>query len=121
MPRVERQDAIVEAFEAALALGQDHRLEGAVAIARHRQFDRTVLGQHRLVRMPVAAVARAAAGRDAHLVAQVLGQFGAERALQKRFLQLLETGSIQPVFRATSERCVDDRSIGQLRGGCAGP
>ena len=119
MPRVERQDTVVEAVEAVLALGHEHRLEGAVAIARHPQIDRAVRGQHRLVRMPVAVVGRAAAGRVALLVAQLLGQFGAERALQKRFLQLLETGSIESMFRATCERPLDDRSIGRLEGGCA--
>ena len=97
---VERQDAVVETVQAALALGHDRRLEAAVAVARNRQLDRAVLGQHRLARMAVAAVARAAACRIALLVAQAIGQLGAQRPLQKRLLQLLEKPLIaQKVFR----------------------
>ena len=98
--RIERQDAIVEAVEAALALGHDHRFEAAVAIARHRKRHLAVLGQYRLVRMAVAAVARAPARRVALLVAQVLAQLGAQRTLQKRLLQLPEQPVVaQQVFR----------------------
>ena len=75
-------------------LGHDHRLEAAVAITRHRQRHLAVLGQHRLVRMAVAAVARATARRVAPLVAQVVAQLGAQSTLQKRLLQLSE----QPVI-----------------------
>ena len=98
--RIERQNAIVEAVEPALALRHDRRLEAAVAVARHSQLDRAVFGQHRLARMAVAAVARAAACRIALLVAQAIGQLGAQRPLQKRLLQLLEKPLIaQKVFR----------------------
>ncbi len=98
--RIERQDAVVEAVEAALALGNDRRLEAAVAVARNRQLDRAVLGQHRLAGMAVAAVAAAAPRRVALLVAQVVAQLGAQRPLQKRLLQLLEKPLIaQKVFR----------------------
>jgi len=100
--RIERQDALVEAVETALALGHDHRLEAAVAITRHRKLHLTVLGEHRLVRMAVAAGACAPPDRIALLVAQVITQFGAQRALQKRLLQLLE----QPVIAQKVFRCL---------------
>ena len=50
---VQRDDLVVEAVEAGLALGHDLRLEGAVAIARHVDLDRAVLGQHRLGMLPL--------------------------------------------------------------------
>src|SRR5438874_3358329 len=88
--RVEADDALVEAGEPRLALGHDLRLEASVAIARHRQVERAVIRQHRLRRIPIAAVAAAPARRIALLVAEMLGQLGPEHALQERLLQLLE-------------------------------
>ena len=86
--RIERQDAVVEAVEAALTLGHDHRLEAAVAITRHRQRHLAVLGQHRLVRMAVAAVARATARRIGDiLIAVVDGLTGFPDAITTVFPQ----------------------------------
>ena len=98
--RIQRQDAVVEAVEPALALRNDRRLKAAVAVARNLQVDLAVLGQNRLAGMAVAAVAAATARRIALLVAQVIGQLGAQRSLQKRLLQLLEQPIVaQQVFR----------------------
>jgi hypothetical protein len=70
------------------------RLEAAGAVARHGDLDLAVLGQDRLRARPVAAVAAAAAGRIALLVAQVLGQLGSESPFDQGFLELLE----QPII-----------------------
>ena len=88
--RVEAQDLVVEAVEPGLALGDQLRLEAAGPVARDRDLDLAVLGQDRLRARPVAAVAAAAAGRVALLVAKMLGQLRTKRALDQRLLQLLE-------------------------------
>ena len=74
--------------------GDQLRLEAAGAIARNRDIDLAILGQDRLRAGAVAAVAAAAAGRIALLVAEMLGQLGPKRTLDQRLLQLLE----QPVL-----------------------
>jgi hypothetical protein len=65
---IEADDPVVKAVEAALAFGNDLRLERAVAIARHRDLNRPVIADHRLRRIAVAAVAAAPARRVALLV-----------------------------------------------------
>ena len=50
---VEARDLVVEAVEAGLALGDQLRLEAAGAVARHRDLDLAVLGQHRLRLVPL--------------------------------------------------------------------
>ena len=97
---VQRDDLVVEAVEAGLALGHDLRLEGAVAIARHVDIDRSVLGQHRLGIAAVAVVAGPPAGGIALLVAEMMRQLGTERPLEQRLLELLEQAVFaQQVFR----------------------
>ena len=56
-PGVQRDDLVVEAVQAALALGHDLRFEAAVAITRHVDLHHAVLGQHRLGIAAVAVVA----------------------------------------------------------------
>ena len=68
--RVKAQDLVVEAVEPGLALADQLRLEAAGPVARDRNLDLPVLGQYRLRTRAVAAVAAAAAGRIALLVAQ---------------------------------------------------
>jgi hypothetical protein len=87
---IQGDDLVIEAIQAGLALGHDLRLEAAVAIARHIDLDRSILGQHRLGRGSVAVVARPAAGRIALLVAEMVRQLGAQRPLEQRLLELLE-------------------------------
>jgi hypothetical protein len=89
-PRIEADDPIVKTVEPGLPLGDKLRLEAAVAVARHGQFDRAVVAEHGFARMPVAAIAGAAPGRVALLVSQMLAQLGAQRAFQQPLLQLPE-------------------------------
>src|SRR3954465_6608550 len=90
---VQAQYLVVEAVEVGLALGDQLRLEAASAVARDRNLDLTVLGQHRLRTRAVAAVAAAATGRITFLVAKVLGQLRPKRTFDQRLLELFE----QPV------------------------
>jgi hypothetical protein len=99
-PGIQGDDLVVEAIQAGLALGHDLRFKGAITIARHLDLDRSVLGQDRLGRGPIAVVARPAAGRIALLVAEMVRQFGAQRSLEQRLLELLEQAVLtQQVFR----------------------
>jgi len=55
-PRVQRDDRVVEPLQPGLPLPHDLRLEGAVAVPRHRQVHRPDIGQHRLAAAAVPAV-----------------------------------------------------------------
>ena len=111
---VEAQNLVVEAVKMRLALGDQLRLEAAGAVARDRDLDLAVIGQDRLAARAVAAVAAAAAGRIALLVAQVLGQLRPKRPLDQRLLQLFE----KPVFASQVLwlLIVGKQLIKQLRG-----
>jgi hypothetical protein len=73
--RVQRQNLVVEAGEAALVFGDQPRLEGALTIPRHVNPQRTVIGQHRLATRSVAMIRRVvrfvAAGRVTQMVRQL--------------------------------------------------
>src|SRR5215510_2024765 len=58
--------------------------------ARHRDLDRPVIADHGLARIPIAAVAAAAAGRIALLISQMFAQLGTERTFQQALLEFLE-------------------------------
>ena len=91
---IQRQHPRIEALEVPGALRHDRRLERAVTIPRRRDRHLALVRQHRLVRVPVAAVAAAAARRVSLLVTQMVGQRRRQRPLQQRLLQLAE----QPVI-----------------------
>src|SRR3954452_22122898 len=84
---IQADDPIIKAVQPGLPFGDDLRLEAAVAVARHGDLDRAVLANHRLARITVAAVAAAAAGRVALLIAEVLAQLSAERPFEQPSLQ----------------------------------
>src|SRR5215212_7832046 len=88
--RVQAENLLVKAVEPGLTLGDQQRLEAAGPVAWHRNVDLAILGQDRLRAGPVAAIAAAAAGRIALLVAKMLAQFRTKRPLNQRLLQLLE-------------------------------
>jgi len=88
--RVEAQNLVIEAVKPRLALGDQQRLEAAGPVARDGNVDLAIIGQNRLRARAVAAVAAAAAGRIALLVAKMLAQFRPKRALDQRLLKLLE-------------------------------
>ena len=90
--RVERQDLVVEAGEAPLVLGDQPRLEGALAIARHLDRQRAIVGQDRLPARPIAMIGRVVRLGAARRIAQVVGQLAAERALDDRLLEAPDRG-----------------------------
>jgi hypothetical protein len=71
--RIQGDDPLVEPIEAGLALADDLRLEGAVAIPWDRQVHRADIGQQRLAGAAVAVVAAAPPGRVVFVIAQVAG------------------------------------------------
>ena len=72
-------------------LGDQHRLEATLAIARHLDAHGTFVGQHRLGAGAVAMVARVLGLGRAGRVAQVVPELGAERALDQRaFLNAID-------------------------------
>src|SRR3954469_16365994 len=76
---VEPEDLLVEAGQPRLALGQDLRLERALAVAGRLDLDRPQVALDRLGGVPVADVG---ALRDAaRRVAEVLGDLGLQRRL----------------------------------------
>ena len=86
--RVERDHPLVEPDPARLALADDLGLERPGPVPRRAHPHRALVGQHRLGRRPVAAVAGAARRRVAVLVAEMLGDLGPQRALQQPPRQL---------------------------------
>ena len=78
--RVQGDDLLVEAREAALVLAHDLRLERALTVARLLDPDRAVLGVQRFPAATVAGVADAAGRRLPRLVTEVLAQLGVHRA-----------------------------------------
>lgn len=70
-PRVERQDLVVEAFEASAVLRDDLGREGAPTIPRNADVDGTGLGLDGFGAMAVTAISRAASLDLVWLVAQV--------------------------------------------------
>jgi len=78
---VEREDLVVQAGQARLALAHQPRFKRPVAVARRLDRDRTEFGLHRLGRVPVAVIAGSARRRLPRRTAQMLGQLGAQRRL----------------------------------------
>src|SRR5262249_9812780 len=99
---IEADDPVIKTVEAGLPFADNLRLEAAVAVARNRNLDRTVVANQRLVRIAVAAVATATTGRIAPLISQMLSQLGAERPFQKPLLEFLEQSFPRPADLAAS-------------------
>jgi|GEM_PF-3433242 len=90
MPRAySEQDLVVETGPAGLVLGDDLRLEAAVAVAGdfNRQFAEFAL--QRLPGFAVTGVARGVGNRLVPGVAQVSGHFGFESPFHQAFGELL--------------------------------
>ncbi|CAB5328303.1 hypothetical protein IST4119_00738 [Burkholderia multivorans] len=84
---IHRDDLVVEACEASLALGDRYRIKGAFAVARNLDVEQVIVGCDALAAGAVAMVRAARRLGFALLVAQVVGQFAAQRALEYRLLQ----------------------------------
>jgi len=84
--RVKAQNFVVKTVKMGLAFGDQLRLKAATPVARHGNLDRTFLGQKRLLTHSVTTVAAAAAGGVALFIAQMMGQFGAERTFDQGLL-----------------------------------
>src|SRR5206468_2869155 len=81
--RVQREDLVVEALKAALALAHDLRLRRALAVPWRPDPHRPVLGRERLRTRAVAGVAGTAGRLLMRLIAKVLGQLGRHRPLHE--------------------------------------
>ncbi|AOJ44615.1 hypothetical protein WJ27_05510 [Burkholderia thailandensis] len=77
-----------KAREASLALGDQHRIEGAFSVARNLDVEQVVVGRDALAAGAVAVVRAACRLGIALLVAEVVGQFAAQRAFEDCFLSL---------------------------------
>jgi hypothetical protein len=75
--RVERDDLLVEAREAALVLGDELRIEAPVTIARNRQLEFATVGENSLATTAVAVIARRLLG----ILTQMVIHLGIEDAL----------------------------------------
>jgi hypothetical protein len=68
-------------------LGDEHRLEAAVAVARHLHAQRTVVGEYGLAARAIAVVGGVAGLRGTGRIAQVMAELGAQRPLDQRLLE----------------------------------
>jgi hypothetical protein len=94
--RIHRDDLLVEIGKAALIFGQKLRIKRARTITRNIQRDLGRAGQNRLLRCSIAAVGWSAAFE---FVIQMLVQLGAQDALRKRLLQIVEQTVLGKKFR----------------------
>ena len=85
---VERDDLLVEPHKAPLPLTHDLRLKAPIAVARSFDLNRPVLGVQRLRGPTVARVPTPARRGMVRLIAQVLGQLGIHRPLNKPARQI---------------------------------
>jgi hypothetical protein len=85
--RVQRENLVVESGEAALVLRDQARLERPLAVARHVDRERAVVGQYRLSARAVAIIGGVVRFRAAHRIPQVVRELATQRALDDRFLE----------------------------------
>ncbi|OJA21702.1 hypothetical protein BGV47_32940 [Burkholderia ubonensis] len=85
--RVHRDDALVEAGEAAFVLGNQDRLEAAIAVTRHLDPDRAAIGDDGLAAGAVAFVGLAGRLGLARLIAQMQIHLGAHCAFDERLVE----------------------------------
>ncbi len=84
--RIQRHDLLIEAGKAPLVLGDQLRIEGREAIARHRDAQLAAVGEQRLLAVAVAAVGPAL-GR---LAVEMVVHLGVQRPLRQRTFQLVD-------------------------------
>jgi hypothetical protein len=81
---------LIELGQPARILGDEHRLERALPIARNGKRDRAVLRQHRLRRCPVAMIRLLGRLGLPAAVAQVVRELAGQGALHEHLLHLAE-------------------------------
>jgi hypothetical protein len=109
--RIERNDLVVEAGEAALVFANELRLERALAIARHLDWHRAVVGQHGSATGPIAMIGHQLGLGGAWRVTQMVAQLGAEGALDQRLLKSTRRGfDVGCRERAVADNLVEDFS-----------
>ena len=84
--RVHRDDLLVEAGKPALIARNQLRIERPLPVARNAQIELRGLGQHRLLRIAVAAVALP----RRRLAVQMVVDLRVQNAFRQSFLQLVE-------------------------------
>src|SRR4051794_12007820 len=89
--RVHGDDLLVEARKPPLIPGDQLRVERAFPIARNTQVQLGILGQHRLLRIAIAVIGLA----RRRLAIEMVVQFRVQDALGQRFLQLVESPSLE--------------------------
>ena len=87
---VHRHDLFVKADESALMLGDQQRLETAIAVACNLQAQRPVFGQNSLAAGAVALVAGRLGLSRTGRVHQVVTQLGAQCSFDQRFFNVIE-------------------------------
>src|SRR5271166_3241563 len=85
--RIQRHDLVVEAGKAPRVLGNQQRLEAAVAVARRLDPHLAVTGQHRLAGAAVAVVGGVVGSVRPGLVAEVMVQLRVQSRLDQRLLE----------------------------------
>ena len=86
-PGVHGDDLVVEAGEAPFVFGDEDRFEATLSVAWDVDPERAVFGQYGLAADTVAVVADLARFLSAGRIAQVVAQFGSQRALDQRLLE----------------------------------
>lgn len=86
--RRQRQDHLVDPAQAALAFGDDHRLEGPGPVPGDVDGHRPDIGDHRLGAAAVAGAPRMVPGRVIGVVADVLGHLALQAGLEDQLGQL---------------------------------
>jgi hypothetical protein len=109
---VQREHLVVDAGEPAGLLGNEARLKGPGAVARHVDGERSVVGQPGLAAGPMAmirGVLRLGATRG---IAHVVGQLAPERTLHARLLETADGG----IELLDGQRALAHKLIENLRG-----
>lgn len=100
--RIQRDDRLVEAGQAALMLAHDLRLKRPRPVPRDLDRHLADIGADRLRRHPVPRVRRTPTRRIVPVIAQVLGHLDLQRGLQdltgQRGQQTVVTGQLDPAL-----------------------
>jgi hypothetical protein len=115
----QRDDQVLHAPKAPLALADDRGLEAGIAVTGHLEFDWADLGQDRLGAMPVAGVAAIPARRVVLGIAQVGVHLALQRALQHQpghaLQQPVRAGQADPLRAGLLHQLCDQLLVDRIR------